>query len=120
MELGALILFTNRFVDAVAFYRALGAPLEEEEHDEGPVHYACEIGPVHFAIFEAAAGDVPSHRRGGSSMPGFAVPSAQQAFEIVEELGAKIVQPPSEYPWGIRFLVEDPDGRVVEVFERKR
>lgn len=120
MELGALILFSTRLRDAVLFYRALGLPLEEESHDEGPTHFACELGPTHFAIFEGSPGEAPAYRAGGASMPGFAVPSLDHALGAVTALGANVVQPPTEYPWGPRFLVEDPDGRIVEVFERLR
>ena len=120
MELGALILFTNRLAETVAFYRALCLPLEEEDHEGGPVHFACELGPVHLAVFAAAEGKAPPHRTSGGTMPGFAVPSIDSTFAAVEALGSKVVQPPEEFPWGPRFLVEDPDGRTVEVFQRKQ
>src|SRR5919108_349213 len=115
-EFGALVLFTARFDAMVSFYRAIGLPLREESHDDGPVHFACELGPVHFAIFESAAGDAAEPRTGGSSISGFAVSSLQQALADLRSLGARVVEEPSEYPWGPRFLVADPDGRVVEVF----
>lgn len=31
---------------------------------------------------------------------------------------AKSLEPPTEYPWSPRFLVDDPDGRTVEAFAR--
>ena len=41
-----------------------------------------------------------------------------QALVQVKALGARVVQPRAEFRWGPRALVEDPDGRTVEVFER--
>lgn len=122
MELGAFILFAKRLPDTVAFYRALGLPLEEEHHDDqddGPAHYACDLGAVHFSVFEGVEGQTPTFRAVGGVMPGLAVASLERAFEAVKEFGAPIIQPPTEYPWGPRMLVEDPDGRTIELFERR-
>lgn len=119
IELGALILYANRLAETVSFYRALGMPLEEEHHEEGPLHFACELGPTHFAVFEGSPGTPPALRSGGGTMPRFAVSSLDHAFQAVKALGAKVVQSPTDYPWGPRMLVEDPDGRTVEVFQRR-
>lgn len=119
VELGALILFTSRLDAVVSFYRALGVPLEEESHDEGPVHHACELGSVHFAVFTSDSSVAPAPRSAGAAMPGFAVPSLTDAWHRIRGLGAEILEEPTEYLWGPRFLVRDPDGRAVEVFERR-
>ena len=37
------------------------------KHDEGPLHYACELGPVHFAIYPA---DTTGGGDSGISEPG--------------------------------------------------
>ena len=119
-ELGALVIFTPR-LDAVAdFYRALGIPLQDEVHEDGPVHLACDLGSVHFAIFSGAPGDAPDGRSGGATMPGFAVAALGPVLSRLRALGSEVLEEPAEYPWGPRFLVKDPDGRVVEVFERRR
>jgi len=130
VEVGALILFTDRLEAMKAFYAALGVPLERERHGDGPVHWTAALGPVHFAVFEARDGDAagaaagargaPRPRAGGTTMPGFAVPSLERAFAAVTALGARVVQEPREAPWGPRALVLDPDGRLVEVFARRR
>lgn len=124
MKLGALILFCHDLQRSLTFYRALGLVLEEEHHDQesaGPKHYACELGELHFALFDGE-GENPASgfRRTGATMPGFEVDSLEKIYEAIQELGAKVIEPPSEYPWGPRFLVEDPDGRTVEVFVRAK
>jgi hypothetical protein len=50
---GAIILYTSRIDEVVRFYRAAGLPVEEERHEDDLAHFACEIGDIHFAIFEA-------------------------------------------------------------------
>lgn len=83
------------------------------------MHYACDLGNAHFAILESRAGRAPGYRSGGSSFAGFAVVSLQAAVEAARSTGAPVLQEPESYPWGRRALVEDPDGRVVELFERE-
>ena len=125
VELGALILFSDHLDAMKSFYAALGVPLAREQHGDGPVHWTATLGAMHFAVFEAAAspkddaGRAPTPRTGGATMPGFAVASLEVAFAAVTALGAEVVQAPEDYPWGPRALVLDPDGRVVEVFERR-
>lgn len=122
-ELGALILFAGELGRVVAFYRALGLPLAEERHGTGPAHFACELGGVHLAVFAAADGapgapSAQAFRSAGSSFPGFAVASVERTVAELRALGAEVEQEPVRTPWGVRALVRDPDGRVVEVFSR--
>jgi lactoylglutathione lyase len=123
-ELGSLILFSERVEDVAAFYRALGLPLESEQHGDGPVHHTCSLGPTHFAIFaarsSASAAQTADHRGAGAQFFGLTVDDLGAAFAVSREHGAEVVQEPKSYPWGRRALVRDPDGRVVELFERPR
>lgn len=117
-DVGALILFTSRVDEVVAFYRALGVPLEAEEHGDGVKHFACELGATHFAVFPGRAGDALEHKSGGSEFFGLSVASVDAALAAAKSRGAAEVQPPTRYPWGVRALVRDPDGRTVELFQR--
>ncbi|MFQ5918465.1 MAG: VOC family protein [Thermoplasmata archaeon] len=117
-DVGALILFSHRLPAVVQFYRAIGLELEPEQHEEGPVHYVSGLGPTHFAVFEGPPGEAPEFRSGGSTFPGFAVDSLEEALSGAKSVGARIAQEPSQYPWGMRALVVDPDGRTIELFER--
>lgn len=114
---GALVLFSASVDRAVAFYRALGVQIETEQHDDGPPHYACDLGGTHFAIFPAPPGSVPPLRRGGCTFPGFVVESVATSLEAARALGANVIEEPSPYAWGLRAVLEDPDGRPVEIFE---
>jgi catechol 2,3-dioxygenase-like lactoylglutathione lyase family enzyme len=73
-QIASLVLYATDVQATTAFYRALGIDLEEEVHEEGPGHFAVELGPVHFAIYAAdAAGKAPNRRGAGSCFPGFYV-----------------------------------------------
>jgi catechol 2,3-dioxygenase-like lactoylglutathione lyase family enzyme len=49
-QVASLVLFAADPEATAAFYQALGVELEDEDHGEGPVHFASELGPIHFAI----------------------------------------------------------------------
>ena len=118
-EMASLVLFTARPEAAAAFYRALGLPLEDEDHGEGPVHYATELGPVHFAIYPAAEpGRARERRESGSVFPGFFVDSLDGVAGELERAGAPLLTGHEQMPWGCRLVAEDPDGRAVEVNQR--
>jgi lactoylglutathione lyase len=115
---GAVILFTSRLEACARFYRAVGLDLRDERHEDGPAHLACDIDGIHVAVFEADGdGQAPAFREAGCSFIGFAVDSVDDALAAVAGLGAPVRQEPARYPWGRRAVVDDPDGRPVELFE---
>lgn len=116
MHVDALIVFSPQPTETVAFYRAIGVPLEDEIHGDGPLHWACELGPVHLAIYEAEGGHAPGRRRGGATQLGFQVGDAlEAAVEAGVAAGGTLLQPPEDAPWGRRAVLADPDGRPVEL-----
>jgi lactoylglutathione lyase len=118
-EIASLVLYAADPEATAAFYRALGLGLEDEDHGEGPVHFATELGPVHFAIYPArAAGRAGERGCGGSTFPGFYVASLDRAAQALARAGATTLTGHDQMPWGCRIVAEDPDGRAVEVNQR--
>jgi lactoylglutathione lyase len=124
-EIASIVFFAADGVRTAEFYRVAGVDLEDESHDEGPVHWAAEVGGVHVAVYDVAdaggtgnAGRAPGLRAAGSTFPGIYVPSLDLARAALEELGARVLEDHQVRPWGCRFIVEDPDGRAVEINQR--
>ncbi|MGB2693675.1 MAG: VOC family protein [Dehalococcoidia bacterium] len=119
-RVGALVLYSKQPDRAAEFYRRLGFPLTEETHEDEVRHYACEIGGVHVAIFEAGGDAPPPVRAHGATMFDFAVTSLDEILSVAEEAGGKILLgEPQEVEWGRRIILLDPDGREVQFFEPK-
>jgi lactoylglutathione lyase len=119
-EMASLVLYAASPTATAAFYRALGVALEDEDHGEGPVHSAAELGPVHFAIYPAEApGRARERRSGGSFFPGFYVASLDRAASALAQAGALVLTGHEQMPWGCRIVAEDPDGRAVEINQRQ-
>ena len=83
-ELSSLVLFTGNIDQTRAFYRAVGLDLDDEDHGDGPRHYATDISGVHFALFDAgpASGRAPQWRDAGSSFPGFYIASLDDTIAV--------------------------------------
>jgi lactoylglutathione lyase len=118
-ELASIVVFTEHLEQTVTFYRALGFPLDDEDHGDGFVHAAGEMGDVHVAVFPAAApGSTAGWRTAGSTFVGLWVPSLEAATSALEPLGATVLQDHQDREWGCRIVVADPDGRAVELNQR--
>jgi lactoylglutathione lyase len=118
-ELASVVLFAANPSATAAFYRALDLVLEDEHHGEGPIHFAAELGTVHFAIYPAhAPGRAPEHHTGGNVFPGFYVDSLEHVVSALKQAGSPILTEHEQMPWGCRIVAEDPDGRAVEINQR--
>ncbi|RCV54895.1 VOC family protein [Marinitenerispora sediminis] len=91
-----LVIYTERMVECVTFYRSLGLGFAVEQHRHGPLHHAAVLadGTV-FEIYPA------SERRPTSTL----------------RLGFAVAGPAVQPPLGPgRHVLTDPDGRKVEVY----
>jgi lactoylglutathione lyase len=119
-EMASLVLYAASPAVTAAFYCALGLELEDEDHGEGPVHFATELGAVHFAIYTAhTPGRARERQSGGSLFPGFYVESLDQVAQALARAGAPVLTEHQQMPWGCRVVAEDPDGRAVEINQKE-
>jgi lactoylglutathione lyase len=117
--LSSIVLFSEQPERTIAFYRSVGIGFEEEDHGDGPVHAAAELRDVHLAVFPALGGSIaPRWRAGGSVFVGFYVDSLDATLAALRALGATILVGHQLREWGCRAVVEDPDGRAVEINQR--
>ncbi|MEU0840718.1 VOC family protein [Streptomyces sp. NPDC005962] len=95
-RIALLVLYTDHLEESRAFYTGLGLAFVREQHGRGPVHYTATLpGGTVIELYPATA------RRPVSSVRlGFTVDS-------------RTVTPPLAPG---RHVVEDPDGRAVELY----
>ena len=106
----ALVLKTPRLEETISFYRTIGLPFEEEKHEEGPIHFTCDLEKLHFSIYPTT----PEESSPGNGIIGFEVDSVEEVLEKARQWGARVIVDFQEVPWGVRAIVLDPDGRKVE------
>lgn len=117
-SLGLIVLRAADLEQTLRFYQALGLEFSEEQHGNGPLHYACDLGGMVIEIYPGKPGTAPDRRSGGATMLGFQVDSLETRLKAVEEIGVTVLTAPQNSPWGKRAVVQDPDGRAIELSER--
>ena len=115
--LGLIVLRSIHMEATLAFCRAIGLSFVEERHGSGPVHYSCLLGATVIEIYPGAAQDALDHRGSGSTLLGFNVDSLEVVLEGMRLLNVPIRTAPKTSGWGRRAVVQDPDGRAVELNE---
>ena len=94
----------------VAFYESLGLRFQEEQHGNGPVHWAADIDGLVMEIYPArSANDV-----NGAARLGFEIDDPETALGILRNAGVEVVSDLTRWGRGLRAVVKDPDGRSVE------
>src|SRR5687767_2205434 len=111
MSLNLIVIRSPDIDRACRFYSTLGLAFTKHAHGTGPEHYACELHGLVFEIYPRKS-DADSTT---ATCLGFRVPSVDAAVASLQRLGAKVISPPKESPWGRRAVVEDPDGHRVEL-----
>ncbi len=111
-----LSLLVLRAADAARtrrFYELLGLTFAVEQHDTGALHYSCDLGPMVLEIYPGHESRAPEANSGGATMLGLSVTDLDAVFAAATTAGVKVRRAPSES--SRRAVVEDPDGRVVEL-----
>lgn len=91
-------------------------PLEEEDHGDGSIHWAADVGGVHLAVISGEGEHyVPEWRASGSTFIGFWVQSLEAETAELRRLGAPLLLDHQPREWGCRTVLADPDGRAVEL-----
>jgi predicted enzyme related to lactoylglutathione lyase len=116
-SLGLIVLRAADLGTTLRFYETIGLSFIQEQHGSGPVHYSCELGGTVVEIYPGQMGKAPDRKTGGAVMLGFRVGSLNSVVDAIKGIGGLILTNPQSSPWGKRAVVEDPDGRAVELNE---
>lgn len=112
-----VVIRSNNLLDTLTFYQALGLSFVEEQHGTGPLHYACDLGGVIVELYAGKPGVAPDRRQGGATMLGFQVLDLNATLTTIRALDSVVITEPQTTPWGRRALVQDPDGRAIDLSE---
>ena len=116
MKINLVVLKTYRPDDLASFYEQLGIKFENHKHGNGPQHYAAEIDNVVFEIYP-----LPKDKQQADDTVrlGFTVNDLDSTIERLRNAGGKIVKEAGMTEWGYVSIVEDLDGRKIELKEQR-
>lgn len=115
--LNLIVLRSAQLEASLAFYQAIGVNFVQEQHGNGPVHYASESDGLVLEIYPGEQGQAPDRSQSGAVMLGFRVNSIEETLEALQPLNTFIITQPRSSAWGKRCVVQDPDGRAIELNE---
>jgi lactoylglutathione lyase len=98
---------------AVEFYSLLGLRFTQHRHGNGPEHFAAELGSSVFELYPLA----PNVASTLGTRIGFRIPSLEAVIAALGDYPAAVHSPPKMSPWGLRAVVADPDGHLVELIQ---
>ncbi len=116
-SVGAILLISQDAARLAEFYRsALGLPMVDEVHEGVPLHYACELGDVHFAIHPSETW--PGEPTENSQSPVIVLNTLDVAavYKELRESGVAAT-PPFDHGFAILVSFRDPDGNNIQVMQ---
>ncbi len=107
MKLKLLVLRCINIERTKEFYEQLGLIFENEKHENGPSHFSSEFDGFVLELYPAAGNQIDNSRLGIEIEN---LSSIIESMEIIEEY---------EFNSRKTWLAKDPDGRKIELYEKK-
>ena len=141
VRLNLVVLRAEEPERLAAFYSALGLSFGQHRHGAGPEHWASEKDGMVFEIYPASPKNPttsgvrlgfavelsarrcssvkasPKNRPTAGVRLGFAVEDVAGALDRLVAAGAVVISGVAESPWGVRAVIQDPEGHKVELTE---
>ena len=112
MQLNLIVIRTGDMPKLVEFYTSLGLHFEYHKHGNSPLHYSAKIGETTMEIYPLAKDQLSADK---NLRLGFAVDDFD---EVIASLKDNIVSQPLQTDWGYMAVLQDTDGRKVEVYKK--
>ncbi|RBL89987.1 VOC family protein [Chitinophaga flava] len=114
ISLNLLVIKTNQMLEVAAFYTLLGFEFEYHQHGKGPFHYASKSTP----LLEIYPLPQQVSQPDKTTRLGFKVRELDKMVEHLEGRGMPVIARPIMTEWGYHAIVQDPDGRKIELTEQ--
>ncbi|MEZ2440420.1 VOC family protein [Chitinophaga sp. RCC_12] len=116
VNLNLIVIKTDKLQEQSEFYSDLGFQFDYHRHGNGPYHYASIGGNAVLEIYPLPKGVItPDH----TTRLGFIVENLNLTIQHLTHKGIKIISEPAQTEWGYTAIVQDFDGRKIELTEEK-
>ena len=108
MKIGEVCLLTNDVPNLAAFYKQL-LGVDNDSNDE--THQFILSEETVMTIYNDGTA---KNNRNENICLAFTVDDMDQEYEKVKALGAKVIEPPAQRPWGaVNMSFYDPDNNII-------
>jgi lactoylglutathione lyase len=111
-EFSLIVIKTDKLQAQSEFYSRLGFSFEYHKHGNGPYHYASSGAGTVLEIYPLPKGITSPDN---TTRLGFSVENLDDLINDLTLYGAKIVSTPAKTEWGYSAVVQDHDGRKIEL-----
>lgn len=116
MKLNLLVIKTNQLDEIKAQYELLGFDFIYHNHGNGPFHYSAELDDLVFEIYPLPKSKLITD---DTTRLGFSIKNIRTTIAELKNSNWKISSDISESKWGTRAVIQDLDGRKVELITPK-
>jgi lactoylglutathione lyase len=112
MKIDLIVIKTDHPEELANFYSLLGIEFEYHNHGDGPFHFAGKIKDTVFEIYP-----LPKNveRSDNTLRLGFSIKDLDATIQRLREATVKIFKDPEVTQWGYQAIIEDLDGRKIEL-----
>jgi len=115
MEIKLLVLRTPDPEKLATFYRLLGCSFEHHQHGKGPWHYATTIGTTTLEIYPLTKSQNEADK---NLRLGFAINNFETVLATLQQHHFQISGSPQQTDFGYMAVVQDSDGRKIELYRK--
>jgi lactoylglutathione lyase len=115
MKLKLIVIKTLDIDKLVKFYQLIGLSFDKHQHGKGAIHYATMLNDTVFEIYP-----LPNKEKeaDNSLRLGFEVLNLIELIPKLEMNLIKINAQPKQTEFGLMAIVEDFDGRKIELYQQ--
>jgi hypothetical protein len=112
MKLNLLVIRTENPEILKVQYEKIGFEFDYHKHGNGPFHYASELNGFVLEIYPLAK----SMTKADNSLRlGFEIENLEIKVENLKKTNWKILSEPKKTEWGMVSIIQDLDGRKIEL-----
>ena len=114
MKCKLIVIKSNQIKALKTQYEMLGLQFIYHQHGNGPFHYSTEINGLVFEIYPLPKSSIKSD---DTTRLGFSIKDLEVKMTELEKSNWLVHRALKNTEWGLRAVVQDLDGRKIELLE---
>jgi lactoylglutathione lyase len=117
MEIRLLVIRTSDIDRLASFYGLFGLEFEYHKHEKSPYHYSASIGNTVLEIYPLAKGQAEADKE---LRLGFSIENFEDIVRVLKDKQTVFLSEPMQTDYGFMAIIEDPDGRKIELYKNDK